>query len=265
MSLVTVFGTDPETCEEYGYGLGRPDGILVLRYTSAGALDFAESRQDILHQLYWSPDGPLSVTHGVSTHFVDSTDSVWVHRAVTHAVHALDRQTVYRICLREVPEALAGLRIATASMPPATAELVGSLASPCAEEVALSHRRTLMSSLGASVRDLSAPHSDGPGWALRVARALAQDPSDPTTLDEWATRLHLSVKTLQRDFLREFGQPFTTWRTDLRLRASLVLLDTHPVTEVAHRVGYSTPSAYITAFTRHYGHTPGRHPLRHTG
>jgi AraC-like DNA-binding protein len=121
-----------------------------------------------------------------------------------------------------------------------------------------------MSSLG-SARDLSAPHSDGPGWALRVARALAHDPSDPTTLDEWATRLHLSVKTLQRDFLREFGQPFTTWRTDLRLRASLVLLDTHPVTEVAHRVGYSTPSAYITAFTRHYGHTPGRHTLRRTG
>jgi hypothetical protein len=26
---------DPESCEEYGYGLGAPDGILVLKYLYA--------------------------------------------------------------------------------------------------------------------------------------------------------------------------------------------------------------------------------------
>ncbi|PJT49653.1 AraC family transcriptional regulator, partial [Streptomyces albidoflavus] len=47
-------------CQEYGYGLGRPEGIFVLRYQSAGPLEFgAIARQDFLHQLYWSPDGAL--------------------------------------------------------------------------------------------------------------------------------------------------------------------------------------------------------------
>ncbi|WP_145808716.1 helix-turn-helix transcriptional regulator [Kribbella amoyensis] len=264
---MTAFGTDPESCQEFGYGLGTPGGILVLRYRSAGTLEFTESRQDFLHQLYWSPDGPLSVAHGTSTHFVDSTEAAWIHRAVTHSVHtaSVDRQTVYRVCLREVPPALTGVRIGIAGVSPEVADVIESLASPgIAEAVALEARGRLMAGLEPAGRDLTGSPSTGPGFALRVARALAHDPADPTTLEAWATRLHISPKTLQRDFHREFGRSFTTWRTDLRLRASLVLLDTHPVGEVAHRVGYSTPSAYIAAFTRTYGHTPGRHAVRHS-
>jgi AraC-like DNA-binding protein len=42
------------------------------------------------------------------------------------------------------------------------------------------------------------------------------------------------------------------------LRASLILLDASPVAEVAHRVGYSSASAYIAAFRRTFGRTPGQ-------
>jgi AraC-like DNA-binding protein len=100
--------------------------------------------------------------------------------------------------------------------------------------------------------------TDSPGFAATVARALSRDPADATELREWAARLHVSVKTLQRDFMREYGKSYTRWRTELRLRASQVLLQTQPVAEVAHRVGYATPSAFIAAFAREYGYTPGR-------
>ncbi|WP_255421053.1 helix-turn-helix domain-containing protein [Micromonospora sp. M71_S20] len=70
--------------------------------------------------------------------------------------------------------------------------------------------------------------------------------------------MHVSVKTLQRDFTREFGMSYSQWRTRLRLRASLALLETRPVGEVAHRIGYASPSAFIAAFAREYGYTPGR-------
>ena len=70
LSLVTARGADPDNCDEFGYGIGTPGGILVLRYVAATALEFGESRQDWLHQLYWSPDGLMAVTYQGNTEFV---------------------------------------------------------------------------------------------------------------------------------------------------------------------------------------------------
>ncbi|MGX1837133.1 helix-turn-helix domain-containing protein [Streptomyces diastaticus] len=100
----------------------------------------------------------------------------------------------------------------------------------------------------------------GSGHALRVARALAHDPSDARELAAWAAQLHISAKTLQRDFQREFGMPYTRWRTRLRLSAARALLGTEPVTRIARRVGYASPSAFVAAFAKEYGQTPARTP-----
>ncbi|MEV7226743.1 AraC family transcriptional regulator [Polymorphospora sp. NPDC051019] len=265
MTVQEPVGADPHSCEEYGYGLGRPDGILILKYRSAALLDFGESRQDFLHQFYWSPTGVLATRHGTRTRFVGGGEVFWVHRAVTHEVRAADQQTVYRVCLRQVPPALADLRAGAAAIDDEAARLLPVIARKgCAEDTALTARARIMAGLGAPVAESSAGPAGGPGFAMTVARAISHDPGDPTRLDEWADRLHISVKTLQRDFEREFGMPYSRWRTRLRLLASRVLLETHPVTEVAHRVGYASPSSFITAFAREYGYTPGRHTPRET-
>ncbi|AXK37058.1 helix-turn-helix domain-containing protein [Streptomyces armeniacus] len=44
--------------------------------------------------------------------------------------------------------------------------------------------------------------------------------------------------------------------------AARVLLGDQPVTRVAHLVGYAGPSAFVEAFRKEYGHTPGRHADR---
>ncbi|GAA2849909.1 helix-turn-helix transcriptional regulator [Streptosporangium fragile] len=265
MAVAHHLGKDPLRCEEYGYGLGRPTGILVLRYRAAAVLEFGESRQDFLHQFYWSPDGVLSTRHGTEAQFVGPKEAFWVHRAVSHEVHAADRQTVYRVCLREVPATLAGLRAGPVSIDDEAARLVQAIARPGYDEhEALAARRRIMAGLGASTREFVGHHATGTGFAMTVARMLMHDPGDPARLDEWAERLHTSVKTLQRDFVREFGMPYSRWRTQLRLRASRVLLETQPVAEVARRVGYATPSAFIAAFAKEYGCTPGRYALRET-
>ncbi|TDB97783.1 AraC family transcriptional regulator [Actinomadura sp. 7K534] len=249
---------DPESCEEYGYGLGAPDGILVLKYRSSGGLAFGENREDFLHQLYWSPDGILATLYGSATTFLGPGEAFWVRRAVSHDVRAGDRQTVYRICLREAPAALNGLRAGPATIDAEAARLIETIARRgCDEATALAARRRILSGLGASSAPAPPAHVHGTGLALSVARALSHDPADPTRLDEWAERLRVSTKTLQRDFVREFGMPYTQWRTRLRLRAARVLLDSHPVTKVAHQVGYASASAFITAFTKEYGQTPG--------
>ncbi|MFI6824814.1 helix-turn-helix domain-containing protein [Micromonospora sp. NPDC050187] len=115
---------------------------------------------------------------------------------------------------------------------------------------------------GLAPRTVDDRQPGGSGVAVTVAMALAHDPGDPTRLDEWAERLHVSVKTLQRDFVREFGMSYTRLRTRLRLRASLALLEIRPVGEVAHRIGYASPSAFVAAFAREYGYTPGRADAR---
>ena len=63
--------------------------------------------------------------------------------------------------------------------------------------------------------------------------------------------------TLERAFAAEAGVPFGRWRTLLRLQAALPMLAAgQPVSRVAGRVGYETPSAFVAAFRRETGQTP---------
>ncbi|WP_246843206.1 helix-turn-helix transcriptional regulator [Allokutzneria sp. NRRL B-24872] len=244
------FGPDPVVCEEHAHGLGTPGGILVLVYHCEGRIDFGESREDFLHQLYWSPDGVLSTVGG----FTSSREAFWARRAVTHSVAAADARTVYRVCLREVPPALRDLRVGAVSLSPSAASALRAVG----RSGALAARSRIMSGVAVSTSGFVAHHANGSGFAMTIARELSRDPGDRTQLDEWAGRLHTSVKTLQRDFEREFGMSYSRWRTVVRLRAARALLEFHPVGKVAHRVGYANPSAFVAAYAKEFGHTPGR-------
>ncbi len=244
---------------EFGYGLGPPTGILVLRYPGGRDRHFPEWRDDFVHQFYWSPDGHLVLRRGSQARFVGPGEVLWAHRGAVHAVSAVSRRSVYRVCLRQVPPALDGVVAGACSISAEAARLVEWLGRPgVREDEALAARQVIMDGLRGAPEELPG-RSLGSGLAARVAREIARDPADDTRLEEWAGRLHTSVKTLQRDFTREFGTSFTTWRTKTRLRAAVALLETSPVGEVAHRVGYSTVSAFVTAFTKEHGCTPGRH------
>lgn len=259
MSLTERYGSDPLWCEEYGYGIGSPGGIYVLKYRSAGVLEFGERRQDFLHQLYWAPGGVLTARHGLSVGFVGDGEAFWAQRAVSHEVRVTGGDLVYRVCLREAPPALVGLRAGAVAVDAEAGRLLRAIARPGHdEERALRARARILAGLGASsARDLPGHHPSGAGLAATVARALAHDPGDDTPLAEWARRLHTSVTTLQRDFRREFGTSYRRYRTQVRLRAARVLLQTEPVTRVARRVGYASASAFVAAYGKEFGHTPG--------
>ena len=246
--------------EEYGYGLGPPTGILVLRYPPGLAVpDFPEERNDFLHQLVWSPDGALAVHRGESTRFVSSAEMLWVRRGVVAGLRGLGVQTVLRVCVRQAPAALTSLGAAVLSPPPWVGARLLEIARPgVGDEDGLRARVDVLDALtGCPAAELGhAPATDGPARA--VARALLRDPADPTGLRDWAERLHVSAKTLQRDFEREFSTTFTVWRTRARMQAALALLRDRSVTETAHRVGYASASAFVAAFAREYGEPPRR-------
>ncbi|MEJ2871024.1 helix-turn-helix transcriptional regulator [Actinomycetospora sp. OC33-EN08] len=250
-------GEEPLVCEQFGHGLGRPDGVLVVRYRSTGRLAVADGRDDFLHQLFWAPAGYLSLTTAERPVFVGPRRGVWVRRGTRHVVDARDQDEVYRVCLREVPGALDEVRAGPAEV---TDEAVAALLRLAVDRLddldgALRDRTALLAGLHPADE---VARARGRGYALAVADRLAHAPDDPTDLAGWAERLHISPKTLQRDVVRTFGTSWTRWRTEVRLAAADALLATCSVGVTARRVGYATASAFVAAYARERGHTPGR-------
>ncbi len=264
---VTATQAGRAVVEEFAYGLGPPDGILALRYPPADVItDFPESRNDFVHQVYWSPDGVVAVNRGGTAAFAGPGHAVWVRQGVVAEVTALDVQTVTRFCVRRAPEGLTRHDATVLAMTPRAVAAATALVRPGTDEAGgLAARVVLLDELAGSPADPVGYGCADLGPARAVARALSLDPGDRTSLAGWAERLHISPKTLQREFERAFGTSFSTWRTRTRLQASLAMLSRWSVTETAHRVGYATASSYVAAFTREYGEPPARHAGRADG
>lgn len=97
--------------------------------------------------------------------------------------------------------------------------------------------------------------------ALRVARSVMLNPADQRTLNDWAAELHLSTRTLERLFLAETGLSWHSWRQTHRMLRAAQLLSTTELhmTDIAHRVGFSNPSAFSRAFRELHQVTPTRY------
>ncbi len=107
------------------------------------------------------------------------------------------------------------------------------------------------------VTTLDAPQPVDPR-AQAIADALRSNPADPRGLAQWGRDVGASTRTLSRAFSNDTGIGFERWRTLLRLNAALPMLAAGAaISTTAHRVGYETSSAFVAAFRREIGTTPG--------
>jgi AraC-like DNA-binding protein len=91
-----------------------------------------------------------------------------------------------------------------------------------------------------------------------IAERLIANPADQRELAAWADHVHAGVRTLSRLFAAETGLSFARWRSQVRIRAAIQLLATGATVDaVARAVGYRKTSAFINAFRRATGQTPG--------
>jgi AraC-like DNA-binding protein len=96
--------------------------------------------------------------------------------------------------------------------------------------------------------------------ARAFAKRLLAEPGAEAPLAELAHGAGASLRTLQRLFLAETGLPLDAWRGRARMQQAVVSLSRGaPVTEAALDCGYQSPSAFIAAFKRTFGSTPGRY------
>jgi AraC-like DNA-binding protein len=89
---------------------------------------------------------------------------------------------------------------------------------------------------------------------------LSEVPSDGRTIEQWGAHVGATGRTLSRLFRAETGMSFHQWRQQLRLLEATRLLGRgEPVTNISLDVGYSSLSAFVSAFRKALGVTPGRY------
>src|SRR5699024_7880347 len=92
-----------------------------------------------------------------------------------------------------------------------------------------------------------------------IVDAVRADPADGTSLAQWSHRLGVSTRTITRSFETETGMTYRTWVATARAQHAVELLARQvPLEQVTESVGYRSASAFITAFRRITGLTPGQ-------
>jgi AraC-like DNA-binding protein len=211
------------------------------------------------HQLVWAADGVLTVAADAGTWVLPPSRALWVPAGLPHETIASERSTMRTLYLEteQCPIPWESPRPVVAT--PLLAALIEHLNDDGLDPQHRARAEALVFDLLEPV-DVATIQVTMPSdeRALEVARALISNPADTRNLAAWGREIGASGRTLTRAFLAGTGIPFARWRTSVRLQAAIPLLAAgEPVATVAGSVGYETPSAFIAAFRRHTGVTPG--------
>jgi AraC-like DNA-binding protein len=213
------------------------------------------------HQLAWASSGTLTVGADARTWVLPTTRALWIPAGVPHDVVSTSHSTMTSLYLSAPPQAVPGAW--TEPQPVEVSRLLAELilfldgADLGVERRARGEALLLDLLEPVAVTTLDAPVPADPR-AREVARALIDDPACELSLEAWGRRIGASGRTLARLFLSGAGMPFGRWRTLVRLNAALPALAAgEPLGRVSRAVGYETVSAFVAAFRRETGVTPG--------
>jgi AraC-like DNA-binding protein len=210
------------------------------------------------HQLAWADTSVLEVKTAEGVWVLPPTRALWLPAGVRHETRATG-PTVLRGVYLDPERYLVDW---TAPTPVAVGPLLAALLrhlegelDPDARGRAEALLPDLLEPVSAVTIDLPMPSDPR---ARDVAEALLANPADPRPLPRFGRDVGASGRTLSRGFTEGTGMTFSLWRASARMRAALPLLAAgHPVSQVASEVGYNTTSAFVAAFRRVTGTTPG--------
>lgn len=187
--------------------------------------------------------------------------AVWIPGGMQHSNRATANARLFFVYIEpdivDLPN-----RCCTLSISPLLRELIVELSAASAGEEARAKllAKVLLRELPRMpVQELHLPLSSEPRLK-RIATALAKDPSDRSTLAEWARRVALSESSLARLVVRETGLSFGRWRQQLHLIVALRELTAGAsVQQVSADLGYDSVAAFITMFKKALGKPPARY------
>jgi AraC-like DNA-binding protein/mannose-6-phosphate isomerase-like protein (cupin superfamily) len=98
-----------------------------------------------------------------------------------------------------------------------------------------------------------------------LCRDYLANPDPNVRLDDWAEQMAVSRRTFTRQFRKETGISFTTWRQQASVFACLPqLTGGKPITTVALEAGYESVAAFTTMFRRVLGTSPRNYMTTHS-
>lgn len=211
------------------------------------------------HQIVHARAGVMRVTTQEGNWVLPPGRALWVPAGCLHEIRcrdAISMRTVYlSSAISKLPDHCAVWRIS-----PLVREVILRIASGHDPRLDAALLTLLLAEIEAiDVLPLYLPEP-ADSDLRRITGALLSDPADGRGLEDWATVLGLSPRSLIRRFQAGTGMTFRQWRRQARLLAALEHLAAGmPVTKVAYEVGYEGLSAFVEAFRQTFGVTPGKY------
>jgi AraC-like DNA-binding protein len=235
----------------------------------AHQLDFADHEAEVpLHvhrkgQLILALHGAVTCAAGNEIWIVPPNCGVWIPGGVPHSARATPNARLNYLFVEPGAMNLPA-DSCTLSVSPMIREMVERLARERADYPADSHAariaRVVLDELADMPRERFNLPVSGNSKIRAIADALATQPSDRSTLSDWAKRVAMSDRSLARLLIRETGLTFGRWRQQLHLVVALrELASGDTVQNVAAALGYDSVNAFITMFKRAMGSTPAQY------
>lgn len=234
--------------------------LLVWLATVDQARTIATHQHDNVHQLAWASEGVLSIGVAERTWVLPRSRALWIPAGVEHDVTATGPTTMVSLYfdIATCPiDFVKPVAIKTVGLLGALIEHLTSELNPDERTRAEAVVFDLLEPLPTTTLHVPIPIDDR---ALAVWEILQSNPADQRTLQQFGTTVGASGRTLARILERDIAMSFGPWRTRIRIAAALPMLAADKsISSVADAVGYGTASAFVAAFKRTTGTTPGRH------
>ncbi|NIF54445.1 helix-turn-helix transcriptional regulator [Burkholderia sp. Ax-1724] len=223
-----------------------PAGWRIPRHTHAWA------------QVAYASRGVLRVATTGTTWMVPPSRAIWVPPHVSHEVCSVEDAFLRTLYITEstVPAGLDTPRVVEVSN--LLREVIAALDMP-----GLSAAREQL--LGALALDeltrseplpLSVPMPNEKRLRA-LCEAVIADPTHGESLEQWASSVGASTRTIARLFRQELGVSFSQWRQQAILARAIPLLSQgRPLSHVARELGYQSQSAFSAMFRRAFGASP---------
>lgn len=214
-------------------------------------------------QLVYAKTGLMHVEVRNRIYFVPPTKALWIPPKVTHRITFAGDVEMRTLYVSSQRARLQRNGVVTLEVQPLLSHLIQYIQTIKMLDPGLPEHDHLASVLmdlivGSPTLDLSLPLPLD-DRAIRLADLLRSNPCDKRRLSVLAALVGASLRTMQRHFVGETGLTLDVWRQKARLIHSVASLSAGAsVTTAAMECGYESASAYIAAFKRQYGVTPGR-------
>ncbi|MCI1747979.1 MAG: AraC family transcriptional regulator [Acidipropionibacterium sp.] len=211
-------------------------------------------------QLIYASSGVLEVTAADGTWFTPSVRAIWVPGGVEHHWQVHGATTVHLVGVPEDMPSPAELRPTLVDATPLFRELMiaCSRSGPPASPEAHRLLRVLVDQVQPVIGVATVIPILHDSRLVHIQEIVEAEMMASSSLSALGRRVGASERTLSRLFRDEAGMGFTTWRNQLRLRRSTLLLaEGKTVSYTSSVCGYSSASAFIAVFRKAFGVSPG--------